>query len=187
MASRQRSKLLKEYREKAQRRYQKERRANLLAAPGVHDLILVLDNLKPDFNIGKIFRAADAFGVHEVHLVGTEYFDPIPAKGSFRWVPARFHADFGACYRELTGRDYSLFTLEPEADALLPSAPLPERSAFVMGHEEFGISFDKADFPGVQALRIPQFGKVQSLNVSIAAGVVMYEYVRRRIMLTADD
>lgn len=186
MTSRQRSKLLREYREKAHRRYQKERRANLLAAPGAHKLIMVLDHLKPDFNIGKIFRAADAFGVHEVHLVGTEYFDPTPAKGSFRWVPARFHADFGSCYQDLSQRGYTLFTLEPGADRMLPGVSLPERSAFVMGHEEFGISFDKTDFPGVRALGIPQFGKVQSLNVSIAAGVVMYEYVRQRIAQTGD-
>ena len=47
----------------------------------------------------------------------------------------------------------------------------------MLGHEEFGFSFEPQDYPELQKLTIPQFGSVQSLNVSIAASVVMYEYV----------
>ena len=60
----------------------------------------------------------------------------------------------------------------------LPGAELPAKSAFVMGHEEHGLSFDRADYPDIRALTIPQFGPVQSLNVSVAASIVMYEYIR---------
>ncbi|HFQ90627.1 MAG TPA: hypothetical protein ENK27_11190, partial [Desulfobulbus sp.] len=45
------------------------RRNMVSARPGIHSCILVLDGLKPDFNIGKIFRSADAFGAREIHLV----------------------------------------------------------------------------------------------------------------------
>lgn len=48
-----------------------------------------------------------------------------------------------------------------------------------MGHEEFGISFDRREFPAVDGLSIPQWGHVQSLNVSVAASIVLYEYVRQ--------
>jgi tRNA G18 (ribose-2'-O)-methylase SpoU len=58
---------------------------------------------------------------------------------------------------------------------------LPHKSAFILGHEEFGCSFVPDDYPQMQTLTIPQFGSVQSLNVSIAASVVMYEYVRQRL------
>lgn len=172
-------KVLKEERRYIQRRYEKERRINLRAAPGPHEFALVLDHLKPTYNVGKIFRSADAFGAGEVHLIGIDFFDPSPGMGSFKWVPARWHDDFAACQADLTGRGYTLFVAEPVESAALPTVELPRKSAFVFGHEEFGISFDKADFPDVRSVMIPQYGRVQSLNVSIAASVAMYEYVRQ--------
>ena len=166
-------------REKALRRYEKHRRRNRLAKAGVHDFVIILDNLKESFNIGKIFRSADAMGATAVHLIGTEFFDPSPAKGSFKWVPAIFHDDFSSCYKELNEESYEIFTLEPDRGEYLNEVELPQKSAFVFGHEEFGLSFDKDDYPHLRQLAIPQFGKVQSLNVSIAASIVMYEYVRQ--------
>ena len=161
------------------KRFEKQKRANLLSAPGVHEFVVVLDGLKPGFNIGKIFRSADALGAFEVHVIGTSFFDPAPAKGSFKYVPARFHRDFSNCYTELMRREYRLYTLEPAAGEELPLIQLPKRSAFIFGNEEFGFSFCKKEYRRIKALRIPQFGKVESLNVSIAASIVMYEYIRQ--------
>ena len=79
-------------------RYNKERQRNILAQPGPNDFIVVLDGLKPGFNVAKIFRSADAFGAAAVHLVNIGTFDPAPAKGSFRKVPAVFHDDFASSY-----------------------------------------------------------------------------------------
>jgi tRNA G18 (ribose-2'-O)-methylase SpoU len=56
---------------------------------------------------------------------------------------------------------------------------LPEKSAFVFGHEEFGISFEPDLFPEVKRLTIPQYGRCQSLNVSVAASIILYEYTRQ--------
>jgi tRNA G18 (ribose-2'-O)-methylase SpoU len=164
----------------AQHRFRRQRNANRLAAPGCHDFALVLDSLKPHFNIGKIFRSADAFGAREIHLVGIDFFDPAPAMGSFKYVPARFHATFADAYQSLRQEDYRLYTLEPAHGRPLHTVALPRRSAFIFGHEEQGLSFAPGDFPGLTALRIPQFGQVQSLNVSIAAAVVMWEYLRQQ-------
>ena len=165
-------------RSQAMRRYEKQRRLNMLAKPGPHEMIIVLDNLKAGFNVPKIFRSAESFGAHEIHLINIPPFDPAPAKGGFRKVPAHFHDRFADCYRELDGRGYHFFTLEPGCTSRLDQAELPEKSAFVMGHEELGISFDTGDFE-IDCLTIRQFGDTQSLNVSIAASIVMYEYVRQ--------
>ncbi|HEX9778477.1 MAG TPA: TrmH family RNA methyltransferase [Geopsychrobacteraceae bacterium] len=162
-----------------QKRYDKERQRNVLAKPGVHRFCLVLDHLKPFFNPPKIFRSAEAFGAAAVHLVGIETFDPAPAKGSFRKVPARFHDDFKTCYEQLVADGYTLYRLDPQARESLCRCALPEKTAFILGHEEFGFSFDPADYPAIRSLSIPQYGSVQSLNVSIAASIVMYEYVRQ--------
>jgi tRNA G18 (ribose-2'-O)-methylase SpoU len=163
----------------AERRFLKHQRLNRLAQHGIREFIVVLDHLKPNFNIGKIFRSADVFGAREVHLVGIDFFDPAPAMGAFKWVPARFHSDFRGCYDALRTAGYTLFTLEPERGSPLNNTRLPIQSAFVFGHEEYGLSFDPADYPRLEAVTIPQCGRTQSLNVSVAASVVMYEYLRQ--------
>ncbi len=161
-------------------RYERARRRNMVSAtPGLHDCILILDGLKPDFNIGKIFRSADAFGAREIHLVGVSAFDPDPAKGSVRWVKYYCHEDFLSCYEHVRKMGYSVVTLEPGCAELVGQYPFALRTAFVFGHEEFGLSFDRNDFPDVTGLSIPQWGHVQSLNVSVAAAIVLYEYVRQ--------
>ncbi len=160
-------------------RYKKQRQRNVLAKPGCHDFILVLDNLKAGYNVPKIFRSAQAFGAREIHLINIGPFDPAPGKGAFKQVPARFHETFDECYQALNKDDYKIFTLEPEGGRDLCESPLPEKSIFIFGHEEQGISFDLANYPAIERLKIPQFGSVQSLNVSIAASIVMYEQVRQ--------
>lgn len=166
-------------REAARRRFRKQRNRNMLATPGCHKCVIVLDHLKPTFNIGKIFRSAEAFGCREVHLVGIDFFDPAPSMGAFKHVPAKFHSRFHVCYADLVNRGYTPFILEPGEGKSLPQTALPRKSAFVMGHEEFGISFEPDLFPEVRRLTIPQYGKSESLNVSIAASIVLYEYIRQ--------
>ncbi len=156
-----------------QKEFLREKLLNKLAQPGVHECIIVLDHLKPDFNVGKIFRSADAFGAKEIWLVGIPLFSPSSAMGSFRHVPARFFKDFAECHKELMALGYTPFVFEPTGGTRLFETVFPKKSAFVMGHEEFGVSFDKKDFDGLKVLTVPQFGKVQSLNVSIAASIAM--------------
>jgi len=163
----------------ALQRYQKQRRRNLLAQPGAHRFAIVLDRLKAGYNVAKIFRSAQAFGAGEVHLIGIGPFDPSPGKGAFKAVPARFHDDFKSCHRDLRQRGYRLYALEPDCSQTLYDAELPERSAFIFGHEELGIAVDRVRYPDIGCLGIPSYGPMQSLNVSVAASIVMYEYVRR--------
>lgn len=171
--------MMKAERDMARRRFRRQRNKNYLAGPGVHECIIVLDHLKPSYNIGKIFRSSDAFGAREVHLVGIDFFDPAPGMGAFKWVPAVFHNDFFSCYTALVTRGYTPIILEPGKGTSITGAKLPLKSAFIFGHEEFGISFEPDLFPRIQRLTIPQFGKSQSLNVSVAASIILYEYIRQ--------
>jgi len=167
-------------RELAVKRFRKQRKRNALATPGPHRFVIVLDHLKPRYNVGKIFRSADAFGAAEIHLVGIDFFDPAPAMGSFKWVPAMFFDDFQSSHNALAGLGYRVFRMDPKGGTPLNKTALPERSAFVFGHEEYGFSFEAKDFPDIVSLSIPQFGTVQCLNVSVAASLTMYEYIRQR-------
>jgi len=180
MVSRQESKNRRQRRKNAVLRYQKEKWRNQTASPGVHDFILVLDHLKPGFNIPKIFRSAEAFGAREVHLINIAPFEPAPAKGAFRKVPARYHDTFRDCHESLRQQGYTLFTLEAGCNTMLHQTTLPQKSAFILGNEGLGISFNPLDFPNIHCLSIPQFGSMESLNVSIAASIVMYEYIRQQ-------
>jgi tRNA G18 (ribose-2'-O)-methylase SpoU len=159
--------------------YEKQRARNALAVPGVHSFAVVLDHLKASFNVPKIFRSAEAFGAAEVHLVGVHPFDPRPALGSFRKVPARFFDEVEESLKDLRGRGFTLVALDPFAPRSLHEAELPEKSAFVFGHEEFGFSFRLEEETDIVTVTIPQFGEVQSLNVSVAASIAMYEYTRQ--------
>lgn len=180
MVSRQESKKRHNRRKNALLRFQKEKWRNQAAKPGIHDFILVLDHLKAGFNIPKIFRSAEAFGAREVHLINVDPFDPAPAKGAFRKVPAYFHECFEACHDQLHQQGYTLFTLEASCGTALYQASLPAKSAFILGNEGLGISFNRDNYPQIGCLAIPQFGSMESLNVSIAASIVMYEYVRQQ-------
>jgi tRNA G18 (ribose-2'-O)-methylase SpoU len=167
-------------RELAVKRFRKQRRRNALATAGPHRFIIVLDHLKPRYNVGKIFRSADAFGAAEIHLVGIDFFDPAPAMGSFKWVPAMFFDDFQSSHSALAGLGYRVFKMDPNGGTPLNRTVLPERSAFVFGHEEYGLVSKPMIFQTSSPISIPQFGTVQCLNVSVAASLAMYEYIRQR-------
>ena len=186
MVSRKARKTDEQYLLQAKQRYDKQRQRNVMAKPGIHDFIVVLDHLKGGFNVPKIFRSAEAFGAKAVHLVNVEWFDPAPAKGSFRKVPAKFYDKFDTSYKELTEQGYTLYMLTAQTDVDEAGdrvsfnsydMTMDKKSAFILGHEAKGHSFDPAEYPEIRKLSIPHFGSVESLNVSIAASIVMYEYV----------
>lgn len=165
--------------EKAKLDFLKQRFQAGSAKPGVHQFVLVLDCLKPDFNVGKIFRTAETFGAHEVMLSGIEWFDPGPGVGSFKKVPSKFFKNFADCKAELLGRGYQIFALAPGAGEALGKVAFPLKTALVLGNEGVGLSFDSQATQGVTPLRIAQYGQSQSLNVSVAASIAAYEYVRQ--------
>ncbi len=150
-----------------------------LAPPGPHSFILVLDGLKPDFNVGKIFRTAHAMGVQEICLVGIPFFNPNPALGTLKATRTLEFPSMEPCLNMLRERGYTLYALDPKGEARLGFEKFPIKSAFLFGHEEFGLSFSLKHFGFVKTMVIPQFGVVESLNVSVAAGMVSFEYVRQ--------
>jgi tRNA G18 (ribose-2'-O)-methylase SpoU len=139
----------------------------------------VLDGLKPDFNVGKIFRSAHAFGVHEIHLVKIPFFNPNPALGTLKTTRILEFSTMEESLTELRSRGYTLYALDGRGPVQLGKVSFPKKSAFILGHEEFGLSFSLQHYGDVMALSIPQFGVVQSLNVSVAASLVSFEYLRQ--------
>lgn len=140
---------------------------------------MVLDGLKPTFNIGKIFRSCQALGAREVFLINVPYFDPSPAKGAFKQTRSQSFSNFAEAYEQLKERGYTVYAMEPRAEKVMGVTPLASKAAFVMGHEEFGLSFKMEDYPEIQPLRVAQYGQVESMNVSVVASLALFEFVRQ--------
>lgn len=84
---------------------------------------------------------------------------------------------FGAAEVHLISTHF--FDPAPAKGEKLPEAHMPAQSAFIFGNEEFGHSFNNDNYSRIKSLKIPQFDRVESLNVSIAASIVMYEYIKQ--------
>ncbi len=143
------------------------------------DATVVLDRVQDPGNVGSILRSAAAFGVPQV----------LALKGTVAlWSPKVLRAGMGAHFglRLLEGLEpeallalqVPLVATSSHAGALLPSAPLPQPCAWVLGHEGQGVAGALLARCALQ-VRIPQPGGEESLNVAAAAAVCLYESAGR--------
>lgn len=146
-------------------------------------LVVVLDNVRSQNNIGSVFRTADAFRVSHIALCGICSTPPHreihkTALGAEDSVPWSHHDDTAACLRALRSEGYRLLAVEQVEGSLALGTPhlvAPhDKVAVVFGNEVEGVQQQVVDLCDA-ALEIPQFGTKHSLNVSCAAAVVMWE------------
>jgi tRNA G18 (ribose-2'-O)-methylase SpoU len=150
---------------------------------GPYPVVLVLDGLKAGYNVGKIVRSANALGAREVFLVGIGAWDPILSRGALKRTRTRALRTMAEALEILRTEGYTAYALHPRADTAFGATEFPEKTAFILGHEEFGFSFDLASEPDVIPIRIPQVGIVESMNVAVAASIAVYDYLRERKLL----
>lgn len=147
-------------------------------------LIVVVDSVRSAFNLGGIFRTAECFGVRELVLCG---YSPLPdqpqvaraALGAEKLVTWRYAEDIRSVLAELKASGTACFALETVAGAPdIATFAWPFPCALVLGNERFGLNPDVvAACDG--AVRIPLYGRKNSLNVVTAFAVAACE-VRRR-------
>jgi tRNA G18 (ribose-2'-O)-methylase SpoU len=95
-------------------------------------------------------------------------------------VPWNMHKSFHESYQKWDAQKYTFYAFDVDAKEAIHQVNFPDHSAFILGHEGFGFTFKKELYPKINFIKIPQFGLVESLNVSVAASVVMYEFARSR-------
>ncbi len=145
-------------------------------------LIVVTEDVEKPGNVGAIIRSADAVGADAVIAVGgTDLFNPNVIRASVGTVfsmpvAAASAADAAAWLR---GREIRAVASIVDAERLHVEADLRGPLAIVLGSEATGLS-DAWRTPDVEALRLPMAGVADSLNVSIAAAVLLYEAWRQR-------
>jgi tRNA (guanosine-2'-O-)-methyltransferase len=149
------------------------------------DLTIVMENIHDPHNVSAVLRSCDAAGVMEVQLIYTdEEFPDIGKKSSAsakKWVEARRFKNVKECYKKLHEEGFTIFAthLEEKARSLY-EINMTKKTAIVVGNEHEGVSSEAAKLAdGI--LLIPMFGMIQSLNVSVATAVILFEAVRQRI------
>ena len=145
-------------------------------------LVIVLDNVRSLHNVGSVFRTADAFCLERVCLCGITACPPSAeihktALGAEDTVEWKYYADTMDAVRELHVAGYTVLAVEQVEGSLKLGefqAEPGERYALILGNEVKGVRQDVVDACD-QALEIPQYGMKHSLNVSVTAGIVMWE------------
>ena len=149
------------------------------------DLAVVLENVHDPHNVSAIFRSCDAVGVPRVDLLYTlEKFPAIGKKSSSsanKWVGRRPHRSVEECFAVLRAEGFRIAASHLGPGTVpLHEVNLREPVALVFGNEHRGVS-DEAARRADLCFRIPMRGMIQSLNVSVAAAVALYEALRQRM------
>lgn len=161
----------------------KERMADVLRQRQ-DDLTLVLSNIHDPHNVSAIYRSCDAFGVSRVHLHYTN--TPFPELGrkssasARKWVETIRHRDSEDLFAALAAGGFQILatTFTPEARPLRTWDFL-RPTAIILGNEHDGVQEELVRGSDGQ-LHIPMHGMIQSLNVSVAAAVILAEAARQR-------
>jgi tRNA (guanosine-2'-O-)-methyltransferase len=140
---------------------------------------LVLDNLKDPHNISAIYRSADIFGFQTVHSI-TQEEPPLQksiSKNTEKWLfTPQYTGTHGAatCFETLQKQGFKIMGLSTHPEAIpLEKLELNAPLAFVLGNEKYGLQ--AASLPYLDGyVSIPMVGFAESLNVSVAAGILMH-------------
>lgn len=148
-------------------------------------LTVVMENIHDPHNVSAIFRTCDAAGIPKVKLIyNLESFPRIGKKSSasaFKWVDKERYKSVEECYNDLRKNDYKIFASSlTENSKNLYKLDLTQKVAIIVGNEHRGVSETAAKLAD-EVFLIPQFGMVQSLNVSVATAIIVYEALRQRL------
>lgn len=148
-------------------------------------LVMVLDNVRSLHNVGSVLRTADAFRIEAVYMCGITAIPPsaeihktaLGAEDSVNW---QYFEDTMQAVDKLKNEGYTVLAVEQVEGSLKLGnfAFEPQKKyALIMGNEVKGVRQDVVDACH-QALEIPQYGTKHSMNVSVTAGIVMWEVER---------
>ena len=147
-------------------------------------IVLVLDNIRSQHNIGAAFRTADAFCIERLFLCGISATPPSAeihksALGAEDTVEWHYYPDTGEAVRWLQEEGYTLLSIEQAQGACLLHQYVPQKDvkyALIFGNEVRGVQQEVVD-RSHGCIEIPQFGTKHSLNVSVSIGVVLWHFL----------
>jgi tRNA G18 (ribose-2'-O)-methylase SpoU len=149
-------------------------------------LIVVLDNIRSQHNVGSVFRTSDAYLVESVYLCGITSTPPNAemhktALGAELTVDWKYFENTLDAINELKAQGYFVYSIEQaEGSIMLPDVVLDKskKYALVLGHEVKGVQQEVIDASD-GCIELPQYGTKHSLNVSVTGGIVIWEFANQ--------
>jgi 23S rRNA (guanosine2251-2'-O)-methyltransferase len=151
-------------------------------------LVLVLDNVRSLNNVGSVFRTADAFMAEKIYLCGITGTPPHrdiekTALGATESVAWEHVPDTLELIKDLKAQGFKICSIEQAENSTMLNDffPAPDQKyAFVLGNEVFGVEQEVVSESDI-ILEIPQFGTKHSLNISVATGVVVWDFLSKTL------
>lgn len=158
-------------------------RINTLLDQRQPDLTLCLESVHKNHNLSALVRTADAVGLHEVHAIWFDRKGKVKggtAMGSQRWVKVHHHDSTAAAIEQLHAEGKQVLVTHLSAEAVdFREIDYTLPTAILFGAEKQGTSAQALAFADRHVV-IPMVGMAESLNVSVAAAVILYEAQRQR-------
>lgn len=153
-------------------------------------IIVVLENIRSAYNVGSVFRTSDAFLVEAIYIIGYSAKPPHKeikktALGAEETVDWKYFKTTAEAIEELRAKGFNVYAAEQAEGSFKLNAigfEPDEKIAVVFGNEVTGVEQSTITLCD-GCLEIPQLGMKHSLNIATAAGVVLWELIRGRIML----
>jgi len=148
------------------------------------DLRIVLESIENPHNASAVLRTCDAAGILNVDVIGSAV-DPLPINNAIttradKWLNIHFYPTTEDCLAELRQQGFSIAVTHLSEEAVpYTRLDFTKPTAIVFGGEKDGISRRAVELADI-AIKIPMFGMVQSLNLSVSVGIIAYEAVRQR-------
>ena len=169
--------------------HEREQRLKSVVARRQKGLTVVLENVHDPHNIGAVLRTCDSVGIYEIYVILTDpRIDPSKYKvgkgsssGTNKWIQVHLFHDVGECIDDVRVNYKTILgtKIDPGASSIFDQNLL-ESTALVFGNEHEGIS-DEISRKVDHHVYLPQFGMAQSLNISVACAICLYESCRQRI------
>jgi tRNA (guanosine-2'-O-)-methyltransferase len=151
------------------------------------NLVVVLENVFDPHNISAVMRTCDAVGVQDIYVLNTRIarhkkWGAKSSSSAASWLTVHQFDDAGDCFAAVRRQVDRVFTTHLSSDAVsLYDMELTGRIALVFGNEHSGVSEEIGVFSDGNFV-IPQVGIIQSLNISVACAVTLYEAYRQKLV-----
>lgn len=144
------------------------------------ELEIAIENLQRDFNMGTIVRTANAFNVRKVHVIGRRQWNKRGAMMTDKYLHIEYHGSVAEFVDAVEGKQ--IIAVDNIKGATpLSQVKLPKKSVLVFGGEGAGLSVEMQQ-AAEKMVMIEQFGSTRSINVGVAAGIVMYAWMQQHVL-----
>jgi len=164
---------------------EREKRYNDVIHHRQPGLTVVLENVFDPHNISAVMRSCDAVGIQDIYVLNTKIprhkkWGRRSSSSAAKWLSVHEFEDTGECFAELRRNFEKIYTTHLSADAVgMYDIDFTGKIALVFGNEHDGVSEESRALADGNFI-IPQVGMIQSLNISVACAVTIYEAFRQK-------